>query len=303
MKELLERDYEIIAYCDKNASHYENCIYPVQIAEFLYEKIFITSSFYYEEIKRELIDMYGVEERRIISKEDILGDFRNSEIRNDWVKGKLLSMPKGKILLDAGAGESKYKKYCSHLKYIAQDFGEYVPGEIDTGIQSSKWDYSDINIKCDITDIPLESGSIDAILCTEVFEHLENPILAIKEFSRLMVGGGQLLLTAPFCCLTHMAPYFYYNGFSEFWYKKHLEEYGFEIVEQRNYGNFFKYIQQELFRLNEVCERYAGEEMKKKEMETVYEMIKILSKYSENDTGSDELLRFGTMIEARKIMK
>ena len=97
-----------------------------------------------------------------------------------------------------------------------------------------------------------------------------------------------------------MAPYFYYNGFSDFWYKEYLGEYGFEIVEQCNYGSFFKYMQQELFRLSEVCERYAQDEMDEREIGTTYEMIKILSKYAEKDKGSDELLRFGTMIEARK---
>ncbi len=92
---------------------------------------------------------------------------------------------------------------------------------------------------CDIIDIPLEDESVDIILCSEVFEHLKNPILAIKESSRLLKKGGRLLLTTPFCCLNHMAPYFYYNGFSEYWYKEYLNEYGFEIKEIIRNGNFF----------------------------------------------------------------
>ena len=90
--------------------------------------------------------------------------------------------------------------------------------------------------------MPLENESIDVILCTEVFEHLKNPILALKEFSRVMKKDGVLILTALFCCLTHMAPYFYYNGFSEYWYKEHLRDYGFTIVEFVRNGNFFKYL-------------------------------------------------------------
>ena len=191
---LLEHNFEIVAYCDRNKNNKIDNIAPQEIANFHYDKIFITSTKYYEEIKSDLINVYGVEECKIISKEDILGDFRNSAIRNEWVKNKISNVQAGKVILDAGAGESKYKKYCSHLKYIAQDFGEYIPGEIDTGIQSDKWDYSDINIKCDITDIPLEDESVDVILCTEVFEHLKNPILAIKEFSRLITRGGYYCL-------------------------------------------------------------------------------------------------------------
>ena len=36
------------------------------------------------------------------------------------------------------------------------------------------------------------------------------------------------MLTAPFCCLSHMAPHFYYTGFSRHFYEKWLKELGFE---------------------------------------------------------------------------
>lgn len=69
----------------------------------------------------------------IISLYDIFGDFRNYEVRDKWVINKLNKISKGKILLDAGAGEQKYKPYCAHLKYIAQDFGQYVPDAVKEG--------------------------------------------------------------------------------------------------------------------------------------------------------------------------
>ena len=43
-----------------------------------------------------------------------------------------------------------------------------------------------LDIVSDIVDIPLEDESIDAILCVEVLEHVENPLLVFKEFSRLL---------------------------------------------------------------------------------------------------------------------
>ncbi|WP_121022373.1 class I SAM-dependent methyltransferase [Helicobacter vulpis] len=53
-----------------------------------------------------------------------------------------------------------------------------------------KWGNTQLDIICDITAIPERDGSFDAIMCVEVFEHLPNPILALKEFSRLLRGGG-----------------------------------------------------------------------------------------------------------------
>lgn len=44
----------------------------------------------------------------------------------------------------------RYAKFCEHLNYISQDFGEYIPNENSEGLQSKSWDYSHIMVKCDI---------------------------------------------------------------------------------------------------------------------------------------------------------
>jgi len=214
---------------------------------------------------------------------------------------QLLKIPNGKVILDAGAGEQRYKPYCKHLNYIAQDFGEYVSNETEVGLQSDTWDYSGLDIKCDIINMPLKNEFMDAILCTEVFEHLKNPILVLKEFSRILKPGGILIITAPFCCLTHMAPYFYYNGFSEYWYKEHLKDSGFEIREFTKYGNYFKYLSQELFRVESMAERYCDIRLNEQEMDEIIKCIDIMMRLSEQDGGSDETLRFGSMMLAEKI--
>jgi len=38
--------------------------------------------------------------------------------RSIWIKKTLFLIPKGLRVLDAGAGELKNKKYCSHLDYV-----------------------------------------------------------------------------------------------------------------------------------------------------------------------------------------
>lgn len=158
-----------------------------------------------------------------------------------------------------------------------------------------------MNIVCDIIDMPLDNVSVDAILCTEVFEHLKNPILALKEFSRVLKTGGNLILTAPFCCLTHMAPYFYYNGFSEYWYRENLRDIGFEIIEFKKYGNYFTYLSQELLRADSMARRYCNDEINAEEIDMILKSINMLMRLSKTDNGSDETLRFGSMLVAEKV--
>ena len=129
---------------------------------------------------------------------------------------------------------------------------------------------------------------------------MKNPVLAVKEFSRILKPGGKLILTAPVCCLSHMAPYFYYNGFSEYWYREHLKDSGFEIEEFVSNGNFFQYISQELFRVNSMAGRYCKTDLDEEEIKTITDSIKILSKLSALDYGSSETLCFGNMLSAVK---
>ncbi len=86
------------------------------------------------------------------------------------------------------------------------------------------WDNTKLDIVSDITSIPLPDASVDAIMCTEVFEHIPDPIAAVKEFGRLVKPGGYLLITAPFASLTHFAPYHFASGLSRFFYEKHLPD-------------------------------------------------------------------------------
>jgi len=45
--------------------------------------------------------------------------------------------------------------------------------------------------------LPIGSRTFDAIISTEVIEHLENPRAIFREFGRLVRPGGSLLLTTP----------------------------------------------------------------------------------------------------------
>lgn len=183
---------------------------------------------------------------------DVLSD----KTRIEWVKKQLQALSKGESILDAGAGEQRYKKYCAHLKYVSQDFGKYSGGG-QAGLHPKSWNTSKIDIISDVTGIPVKTDSFDNVLCTEVLEHVPYPELTIKELSRVLKKGGKLILTAPFCAQVHFAPYFYHTGFSTYWYKMILPKYNLKIVKFSPNGNFFDYLVQELLRLPLMFKKYS----------------------------------------------
>ena len=223
----------------------------------------------------------------------------NQRTRDEWIRDTLLKIPEGSQILDAGAGESTYKPYCRHLIYISQDFGQY-DGKGEVGLQTGVWDNSKLDIVSDITKIPLPDKAVDAIMCTEVFEHIPDPIGGLKEFSRLVKSGGYLLLTAPFCSLTHFAPYHFYTGFNRFFYEKHLPDNDFEILELQLNGNYFEYLGQEVRRINAMANRYSGTKLNIFERAWLKGALWILQRLSKRDTNSSELLNYGIHVFARK---
>lgn len=227
---------------------------------------------------------------------------KNLSNREAWLEKTLKKIPAGHRILDAGAGELKYKKFCTHLDYISQDFGQY-DGEGDkAGLQTKTWNNSKLDIVSDISNIPELDQSFDAIMCIEVFEHLPNPILAIKEFSRILKQNGILIITAPFCSLTHFSPYHYYSGYNQNFYKTHLPDHNFEIIEIVRNGNFFEYVAQEVRRIKSVAQNYSGgSKPNYLEQFIILCLLRMLNRFSNRDQGSDELLCFGYHVLSRKL--
>lgn len=224
----------------------------------------------------------------------------NEATREAWLEDALRIIPTGSRILDAGAGELQYKRFCAHLDYVSQDFAQYDGIGDASGLQMGSWDQSRLDIVCDITTIPEPDASFDAIMCIEVFEHLPDPLRALQEFSRLLKPGGHLILTAPFCSLTHFAPFHYYSGFNRYFYETNLPARGFEIINLCHNGNYIEYLAQEIRRVGLISKKYSGIKLNLLEKVVVQLMLLVLARRTRRDAGSHELLCFGYHVSAVK---
>lgn len=217
----------------------------------------------------------------------------NSIFRENWLESVLNDIPKGMKILDAGAGESQYKKYCTHLDYVSQDFAEYDGTGDSKGIQKESRDYSNLDIVSDITSIPVSDNTFDVIMCIEVFEHLPNPIDALVELNRVLKPGGKLILTAPFASLTHYSPYHYATGFNKYFYEYHLNLLKHKSIEITANGNYFEFLAQEIRRVKTISSKYSNIKVGIFIKLAINVVLYFLNKSNKKDSGSEELLNFG----------
>jgi SAM-dependent methyltransferase len=104
------------------------------------------------------------------------------------------------VVLDVGCG---MKPYCSLFPSAASYIGCDWPPEPGTPTAA--------DVLADAAVLPFRSGTFDAVLCTEVLEHLPRPEQCMAELSRVLRDGGTLLITTPFLYWLHEQPRDFYR--------------------------------------------------------------------------------------------
>lgn len=191
----------------------------------------------------------------------------NRKRRQKWISEQAKKIAEGSKVLDVGAGGCPHRKLFNHCDYYSQDFIQLSPSQIQ-----NEEGYGKIDFVSDILNIPVSDKSFDVILCSEVIEHVPDPISAIKEISRILKPGGILLITAPLQSGLHQEPYHFYGGYTKYWYQKFLGENDFnEIVIEANGTLHSTYFALGLTIFKELLETLLGEK------KVVHKLIAIVS--------------------------
>jgi SAM-dependent methyltransferase len=84
--------------------------------------------------------------------------------------------------------------------------------------------------------LPYDEVSFDHVLCTEVLEHVSDPLAFLADLKRVLRQGGTLILTVPWSARLHHLPYDY-SRFTRFGLIALLGTAGFSVVNIEERGN------------------------------------------------------------------
>ena len=149
-----------------------------------------------------------------------------------FVQRAAAAIPNGSRVLDAGAGPAPYRELFAHCEYVTSDWEHSIYPDAQSA-----------DIIAPIDALPVEDDSFDAVICTEVLEHVAEPGAAVRELHRVLRPGGTLWLTTPFVWELHEEPYDYCR------YTPHGLEHlmlgaGFEEVAVERLGGYFATVGQ-----------------------------------------------------------
>lgn len=145
---------------------------------------------------------------------------------DDFYQRKCTAIDKGRSLLDLGGNKSaKRGSFNIHDHTDNVTYLNYSPK------------YSP-DIIGDAHNLPFSESSYDFIICSELFEHLNNPQQVLSECYRILKPGGQLLITVPFMFPIHPDPYDFGRYTDQFW-ESQLESLGFSNTTIEWQGGFW----------------------------------------------------------------
>ena len=94
----------------------------------------------------------------------------------------------GDLVLDAGCGNGKY----SARKY--SDARGYKVVGLDNFQSVRQHSFLDYRVCGDVNALPFGDASFDVVYARWLVEHLQNPMVALREFHRVLKPGGRLTL-------------------------------------------------------------------------------------------------------------
>jgi SAM-dependent methyltransferase len=142
-------------------------------------------------------------------------------------------------VLDAGAGQGRFRPELKHTRYVS----------VDLAVGDAKWDYDNLDAICDLVHLPFGRVSFDAATCFQVLEHVPDPLSVLEEISRVLKPGGHLFLSAPQSWHQHQTPHDYYR-YTSFGLQYLIEQSGMVLESAQPMGGYFWFLSFQLQNIN-----------------------------------------------------
>ena len=104
------------------------------------------------------------------------------------------------------SNERSLKKFLNSVDGIILNIGSGNSPRKTGILNVDIMDYENVDIICDIHDLPFKNESVDAILNIAVLEHVQSPQHILDEIYRVLKPGGKVFSVIPFMQPFHASP-------------------------------------------------------------------------------------------------
>ncbi len=94
------------------------------------------------------------------------------------------------------------------------------------------------HLQAEASCLPFREGLFDAVICSELLEHVMNPPTVLSEIHRILRKGGTLLICIPFLTRIHGDPHDY-GRYTDFYWSETLQAAGFADLKIEKQGFFW----------------------------------------------------------------
>jgi len=97
------------------------------------------------------------------------------------------------------------------------------------------------HVQAEAAHVPFRDSVFDAVVCSELLEHVPDPPRVLSEIFRVLRPGGTVLICVPFMCRIHADPVDY-GRYTDLYWRETLERIGFQDVQIEEQGLFWSVL-------------------------------------------------------------
>lgn len=139
------------------------------------------------------------------------------------------SLPSGILVLDLGGNRIGKRGF-----FDIERFGFRV---VYANLSTAKKP----DVQADAACLPFSGDRFDAVICSELLEHVPDPIAVLVEINRVLMPGGTALICVPFMNKIHGDPYDY-GRYTDYYWRENLGRNGFGGIMIERQGGFWSVL-------------------------------------------------------------